>query len=239
MLRLFRLGLLPLLASCSLLPPVVGRAPFTNAAGTGQIAAKFNLIAPIGIEIGAMRVFFARLDPDRQQDSITLQGADFFPSTYLSNGHVYLLDAEPGEYVAVAACHSQAVMHMNLTTREQIATVVMRLRQPWTYEAPGWHTLFNDSVIQASRVTVEPGSRVYMGEFDVRQKMELHRAGANQRYAAVFIAPSVYSYEPSIWEPTRNYLAELERRVDTEQSRAEFWKKEAEAAAAPENTSPR
>ncbi len=215
---------------CSLVPPYVRKAPFENAEGTGQITIRINTIAPIGLRSHAMRVYFARLDPERQTpDRVSLQGAEFLPSTYLSNRHVYLLDAKPGEYVAVAACGLPGLWHINFSDRRKIEAAVALMRIPYVYETPGTRTIFNDSVISATRVKVEAGARVYAGEFDIRQSAQGHLAGPNQRYAAVFLAPSVYRFEPSVLAPRVNaYLGELERRVDTEESRAEFSKAEAE-----------
>jgi len=76
-------------------------------------------------------------------------------------------------------------------------------------------------------VKVEAGAKAYMGDFYVRQKMELHTASQNQRYAALFLMPAIYRYEPSILSPGTHYLAELEKRGDTEKSRAEIWDAEA------------
>lgn len=208
--------------SCSLIPPTVRSRPFEPEEGTGEIAARFDLIAPLGNSNPALRVYFARLNPERKEE-YSLEGAAFYPSTYISNWHVRLLDAEPGEYVAVAASHAPQALHMDFNSREKFKRAVELLARPWMYESPGFHTLFGDSVIKASRVVVEPNKKVYMGYFAVQLSMELHRAGPNQRYTAVFVTPSVYTFEPSVLVPTTTYLGNLDKRTDSEQTRAKFW----------------
>lgn len=213
--------------ACSLIPPAVRKPPFLPLEDTGEIAVRFNLVAPIGNENLALRVYFARLQPDQESGKLSLEGAEFFPSTYISNGHVRLLDAPPGEYAAVAASHMPQALNMDLDSRDKAARLIQILQKPWLYQGPGWQTLFNDSVMEASRVRLEAGQKVYMGDFTVRQQMELHKASRNQRYAAVFLMPAIYRFEPSILAPGGHYLAELEKRADTEKTRAEFWEAEA------------
>lgn len=119
----------------------------------------------IGLEFTAfsgggeiVRVYFARLNAEGEPDRI----GDLLESTYDLRGQFYLLNAEPGRYVAVG-----------------VAAVVKAKATPVAGAGPfsfgigfgkksEW--LFDDEVIQLTEVEVTPGSMVHMGDFRLKNE---------------------------------------------------------------------
>ncbi len=86
-----------------------------------------------------------------------------FPSTFANGGRVYLLNARPGKYAAVATFRSQ----MNTT---------------------GFTTYFSKDLVGATRVDVRPGEAVFMGSYVVHMSTGLKKAEPIQRHYADVLA---------------------------------------------------
>lgn len=98
-------------------------------------------------------VVFARLE-----EGVELgETFDTYSSTYAFEGYAYLMNAEPGTYVAVAATYDvEQTTHEvpgDITSKELTKTYVNRC-------------YFSRDLIEHTRVTVEPGSFAFMGRVD-------------------------------------------------------------------------
>ena len=121
----------------------------------------------IGIEIESQggilsqkpdEVFFVAME-----DESALSQDHVFPSNFANGGRMYLLNARPGKYAAVA------------TFRSQMNTV-------------GFTTYFSKELIEATRTDVRPGEAVFMGSYVVRMSIGLKEADPIQRHYANVLA---------------------------------------------------
>jgi len=98
-------------------------------------------------------VYFARVGPEGESDRI----GDLLESTYERRGQFYLLNMEPGRYVAVGV---RAVQSTGTTPVAGSGSFTFGLGLNIASE---W--LFDDEVIRLSEVEVTPGRMVHMGDF--------------------------------------------------------------------------
>ncbi len=89
-------------------------------------------------------VTFARLEGNDTSQYISTQ---LITSNYNEDGYIYLLNAPPGRYAAVATFRLHQDFFQGYYTR--------------------FHTYFSRDLVKATEVTVEPGRIVVMGEFKV------------------------------------------------------------------------
>ena len=116
-------------------------------------------------------------------------GDRFLRSSYTRGKHVYLLNTEPGRYLAVACQTSQTIEY-------------------YTYVNTNF---FSEELIPITEVTVEPGEFVFMGEFVVDRHGKFYKeADPVQLHYRKLIAPMTSVY--------RGSLHQLLRDPETEQT---------------------
>lgn len=137
--------------------------PTRSGPERGGIGISLKVRPPIILPIftrTSERVYFARVDGAPglfAQDQVIL-------SNYYAAGLVYLLDAQPGRYAAVASVFS-------------------RHRKDYV-------TVFSKKLIEATAVTVWPGAMAFMGEYVVDASSSAKDADDAQRHYLNLIGPS-------------------------------------------------
>ena len=155
-----------LLAGCASLPP-----PEPIDSNSSMIAITVKTTTWFAVLPG--RVYFARLDGAPTSGLIQ--------SNYAKGRYVYLLNAEPGRYRAVA-CRR-----------------VERMTPTRVYD-----TYFNLDIVEMTEVTVIPGSVNFIGEYTVK---ESGFKNVNPWSAFLFTGGEI-SYQGSLHEVTRDAEAE-------------------------------
>jgi len=134
--------------------------------------------APVGIfSNNPDRVFFVRID---DEGGITQN--QVIPSNYAIDGRIYLLNAKPGKYAAVAAFRSQAGSPFAPAAQPGFSVSVSVGRT-------GYTTYFSKELIEATTVDVGRGEIAFMGSYLVRQSLGLTDADPTQSHYAELIAP--------------------------------------------------
>jgi len=137
--------------------------PARSGPERGGIGISVQVRPPIGLAIftrASQRVYFTRVDGEQglfAQDHVIL-------SNYSADGWVYLLDAPPGRYAAVASVSSK--------------------------QGKDYVTVFSKQLIEATVVTVSPGAMAFMGEYLVDTSYSVEHADTAQRHYLKVIRPS-------------------------------------------------
>jgi hypothetical protein len=137
--------------------------PARSGPERGGIGISINVRPSIGLPIftrESQRVYFVRVDGEKglfTQDHVIL-------SNYFADGWVYLLDALPGRYAAVASVSSKQ-------GRDDVI-------------------VFPEQLIEATVVTVSPGAMAFMGEYLVKASYGVDNADVAQRHYLKIIRPS-------------------------------------------------
>jgi hypothetical protein len=134
---------------------------------TGSIGISLRARPPvkIGPSLRAQQVFFVKLDEVDTTDLASagaFRAADLIPSDLSASGQAYLLNAEPGRYVAVAVSFGSREGSRTSVT-ETIGTV------PVTFTAVGRpvenSAVLSMAAISDTEVTVGPQQMAFMGEY--------------------------------------------------------------------------
>ena len=187
-------------------PPLRG----SESSGLGIVV---TLRAPIGI-FGATPsvVYFAKVDND---DGLLQQ--QVVRSNYSNDNRLYLLNAPPGSYVAVAAFFSRAPVPAGPPPPGVSVTVGVGRTAYTTY--------FSKDLVEQTRVNVGERDFAFMGGYVVDQSVGLESADPVQIHYSNLIAPGAakagflhllsgdYHYRGTV----------LEAKKD-EQSRSEFFR---------------
>lgn len=139
----------PALLACSALKPSAPGPGRSESAAIG-INVKISPPLPLPPFPVAEGVYYAKLEPGKP---LTEQ-AKIVESNYMWQGRAYLLNADPGEYVAVATYHYPKGISFGA------GPVKVGIR-------PRHVTLFPSGMVEASKVTVAPQQLGYMGTFVV------------------------------------------------------------------------
>ena len=137
--------------------------PTRSGPERGGIGISVQVRPPNGLAIfnrASQRVYFVRVDGEKglfAQDQFIL-------SNYSAEGWVYLLDAPPGRYAAVASVSSKQ-------GRDDVI-------------------VFSKQLIEATVVTVSPGAMAFMGEYLVDTSYSVEHADTAQRHYLKVIRPS-------------------------------------------------
>jgi hypothetical protein len=126
---------------------------------------------------------FVRLEGNDRSQYISTQP---IASNYNKDGYIYLLNAPPGRYAAVATYRSQAGAPSAPTGTDGGGVTV-------TFN-PGdtdYTTYFSRDLVTATEVTVEPGRIVFMGEFIVDMSTSFKDTDDVQRHYFRLISPGV------------------------------------------------
>lgn len=146
-------------------PPEVG----PQGPAAAAVAIGLEMHSPIGFQIKATHVFFARLEQSDVEEK-HLGNHTIYTSNYEHDGYYYLLNAPPGRYAMVAALR-------NTTDNKD-----ERL-QYWSY--------FPESMIEASAVAVAAGQLVYGGNFNGRVRVGFGGADEKQLYYKRFFSQRI------------------------------------------------
>ncbi len=156
-------------------------APTPQDGASAGIGVLVKTRAPIKLFSGKVdSVMFVRLEGNDSSQYISTQP---IASNYNKDGYIYLLNAPPGRYVAVAAFRSQASAPTAPTGGGVTVTV-----------NPGdtdYTTYFSRDLVKATEVTVEPGRIVFMGEFIVDTSTKFENADDVQSHYFRLISPGV------------------------------------------------
>jgi hypothetical protein len=149
---------LALLAACATAPPL---PEMTDTAGA-VVAIDVRVKPPMGMGTkDPDQVYFARVD---NADGLLQQ--TFIRSNHVRGSRAYLLNARPGEYVAVASVFAVSPV------------------RPSTYT-----TYFPRDAIEQTRVTVRAGEMAYMGSHLLASSVGLDGADDAQTHYKNIIAP--------------------------------------------------
>jgi hypothetical protein len=157
------LGLLLLTLALSTSPPVLARGlplPSPNP-DRGAIAVTLRLKPPLGAAISAVQVYFVRVN----EDSSLLDANEVIRSNFSRKKQVYLLNCEPGRYVAVGA---------ELSSRGTGVT---------------YKVVLDRATIADTEVSVERGSLAFMGDLLVDGQVKINRADAEQSHFLRIVEP--------------------------------------------------
>lgn len=161
------------IAGCASMP-----IPRMEDPQTSVIGIQIETQAPVGIfSHKPDRIFFVRID---NEDDITQNLV--IPSNFAKDGRIYLLNARPGKYAAVAAFRSQAGLPFAPAPQPGISVSV-------TVGKTGYTTYFSKELIEATKINVVPGEVVFMGSYVVKQSVGLENAEPIQNHYANLLAP--------------------------------------------------
>lgn len=159
------------LSACAGVPP-----PRPLDSQSAAIGISVSLKAPIRLFSSAPdRIYFVKVE--REEDLYT-QGQQYTLSNYVEGDHVYLLNAPPGRYVAVAAARKQPVQRMSGGTLMA------------TGEEHEYTTFFSKEIIKLTEVTAAPGTIVFMGKYVVNTSAGLTDADDAQLHYFHLVAPN-------------------------------------------------
>ena len=144
---------------------VLARPPKLEAPdpSRGVIGVKIKVIAPAKIGHGwADAVYFVRV----VEDSDRLAAENFIPSNYSKGKNVYLLNAKPGRYVAVACMFEPAATGAHSTV------------------------VFSKADIPRTEIEVVPGGVVFMGVIEANSSSKMSESDEAQSHYLRLIAPT-------------------------------------------------
>ena len=133
----------------------------------GSIGLTVRAARRVGRRTWAEEVFFVRIEEGQEGFAAT----ELIPSSHSSNQQVYLLNVEPGRYVAVAAVFSLS---------------------------EGATAYFSTALIDATEVDVTPSEMAFMGEFHVRNSSVKERK-ADPAQAHYFRLLNLGGADTPIW----------------------------------------
>ena len=197
-----------LLSGCKSVPP-----PEPLGSNSSMIALALKNRAPIKLFSNSPdRVYFVRLEEgDNPNTAISL-----VPSNYAKGNYIYLLNAEPGRYAAVASMRVQRRMAAPAAPSSGLS-ISFGAASKSTYT-----TYFAEDIIEMTQVTVTPGSINFIGEYTVddaklkdADQAQLHYyrliepgAEKNRGLLSLFAGELEISYQGSLHEVQRDAEAE-------------------------------
>lgn len=195
-----------LVAGCASMPVPRMEDPQTSAVGI-QVETQ----APIGILSQTPdRIFFVKLDGEGD-----ITQSQVIASNFAKDGRIYLLNAKPGKYAAVAAFRSQAGLPFAPAPQPGVSVSV-------SIGKTGYTTYFSKELIEATKVDVGHGEVAFMGSYIVKTSVGLRDAEPIQNHYAELLAPGApksgfghllsgdYHYRGTISEAKRDKDARTE-----------------------------
>lgn len=162
-----------LIAGCASMP-----VPKMADPQTAVVGIQIETQVPIGIFSQKPDVvYFVKID---NEGDITQN--QVIPSNFAKDGRIYLLNARPGKYAAVAAFRSQAGSPFTPAPQPGVNVSV-------SIGKTGYTTYFSKELIEATKVDVGPGEVVFMGSYIVKQSVGLTDAEPIQSHYANLLAP--------------------------------------------------
>ncbi len=217
------LGAIPALVgllACASLPPPAAESP-----GSAGIAISITNFAPIEIFWRTPdRVFFMRLD---EEDESGFTGGELLPSNYAKDGYVYLLNAEPGRYVAVASTRAQSAPPGGSAMHPVASSGHTTVSAGVSIGPTDYTVYFPEDLIRLSDVSVESGMIAYMGTFRINTSVGLGDADETQRYFYRMLAPGHEgkSIVGHIFSGDYQYHGSLREALQGENEQAKFRKR--------------
>lgn len=126
--------------------------PQPDAANAGAIVIKIDDICLPLTPCAEQKVIFARLD-----SGTGLASKELYVSTLQKDDHYYLLNAQPGTYVAVAAGYSRSTNPLAFGGGSTSGTIGRSFAET---------IYFSQSLIEKTKVRVMPGKLAVVGDFD-------------------------------------------------------------------------
>ncbi len=179
--KIFAIALLAVcVVGCASLPPPAPESP-----GSAGIAISIRNFAPVSIFSHTPdRVFFVRLD---EEDPSTFTRGEFLASNYAKDGYLFLLNAKPGRYVAVATARRQSAGPGPSSSVISSGNITVGVGV--SIGATDYTVYFPEDLVRLTAVSVEPGTIAYMGTFRIDTSVGLAGADENQRYFYRMVAP--------------------------------------------------
>ena len=207
------LSLVLALSSCASIPPPPPEGP-----GSAGVCIELRTRVPIGLfKQKVDEVVFARLSPGVSD----ARNGELFSSNHVDGEYLYLLNAPPGEYVAVLAVRRQ-----RQGSPSQGADL--------SVGATDYTTFFDEDLIRTTRTTVVPGEIAFMGAYAVDQSVGLSDADSTQLHFFRKIAPGAehrgylsgllsgdYHYRGTLIEASHGTETEMKFRKDASAHLAE------------------
>jgi hypothetical protein len=213
-----------LLACATPLPPPEPEMP--ESAGIG---IRVKVYAALGIASqAAQAVYFVRL-PDGAE---SIRETEVISSNYARDGYVYLLNAPPGRYAAVAMSRVDEG-HVSSSAGEHVGGGVS---VGVTLSVPDFHksTFFEEKLIRMTGVEVEAGSIAFMGEYSVDESWGWGGADETQLHYRRLLIPGAEekSGTSRLFSTAQHYRGSLHEGNRDDEAQARFRKSAAEHLAA-------
>ena len=156
----------------------INAGPKVEDPQASAIGIQVETQAPVGIfSHKPDRIFFVRIDGEGN-----IEQNQVIPSNFAKDGRIYLLNAKPGKYAAVAAFRSQAGSPFAPAPQPGVSVSV-------SVGKTGYTTYFSKELIEATKVDVGRGEVAFMGGYVVKQSVGLTDAEPIQNHYAELIAP--------------------------------------------------
>lgn len=166
-----------LAVACKSLPPV---EPASEKSAAIAVQIEFEqLISFLGNK-EVEHVFFIKVE-----NGNLMTKAGLIQATWNKGNRAYIFNADPGEYAAVAGDYTVTTQGQTTSTTSGNVTVS-------TTSGGGtstYTTFFPKSMVESTRVKVEPGKLAYMGKYVVKMKQGLDTADEVQKFYAEIIYP--------------------------------------------------
>jgi len=170
----------------------------------GSLAITLETKPPIKIgTMSANQVYFVRLDEGEKLSD----GESVIPSNFSGKNQIYLLNAKPGRYVAVAAQLDGG---------------------PRTDS----HAFLSEEAIQQTEVTVVPGKMTFIGQFKLQASTNMSQADSVEAHYYRLILPDVSKkgFMGRAFAGTNAYTARLVSVAKDAETTKAFWAEAIEKA---------
>lgn len=166
-----------LAVACKSLPPV---EPASEKSSAVAIQVEFEQLLSFMGNNPAEHVFFIRVE-----NGNLMSKAGLIQATWTKKNRAYIFNADPGEYAAVAGDYTVTTQGQTTSTTTGNVTVS-------TTSGGGtntYTTFFPKSMVESTRVKVEPGKLAYMGKYVLKMKQGVETADDVQKFYAEIIYP--------------------------------------------------
>jgi hypothetical protein len=189
--------------------------------GSIGIAVRAKPPASFGQKMPAVQIFFVRLDDDTD----AFGADDVIPSNFSNKKQVYLLNAEPGRYVAVAAglqgTSAPATVGSSAPAGGGVSTSVS-YSVSFDYQA-----FFSMEMISETEIEVFPNQMAFMGDFLVSTSTKIKKADEAQSHYMRILAPNAVQkgFMARAFSGQAIYTAQLKSAAKDSAGAVEFWTK--------------
>lgn len=169
------------LSACVTLPPPPGPEDSQSAAiGISLVIRPPLRLFGLADQKTDMTVYFIRLDQEKAAPDSLLR-TTLYRSNYTHGNQVYLLNATPGKYAAVAVFFEKASQPLS-PAPGALPVASGPPKEFWTY--------LSEDVIRQTEVTVPTGAIRYMGDFVIDQAVGMKNADEAQDHYHRFVIRS-------------------------------------------------